>query len=107
MLGHLLDDPVEPVNPSAYLFSRLNQNVRKFLMSSHNSFCISPRNQLLNFSLYITCQMFLLRNRSGKNFFFQDILYDLTHATCRQTHLYSFRSVDELLLIHRKRWLRL
>ena len=31
VMGHLLNDPVEPVNPSAYIFSKFNQEVSKFL----------------------------------------------------------------------------
>ena len=36
--------PVEPVNPSAYLFFRLNQEVSNFLLTTPCSTCISPRN---------------------------------------------------------------
>ena len=38
MLSHLLNDPVELVNPTAYLSSRLNQEVSEFFIEVAQSY---------------------------------------------------------------------
>ena len=46
--GPSLNNAVKPVNPSAYLFSRLHQDVSECFIEVAQLSCISPRNRKSN-----------------------------------------------------------